>query len=118
MRQQRLADAVAALRWADEQVFQVNSGTAAEGREVDEPDCKAGGLTIPFRDFAEQPRLFAEQRRAEVSFGGLDFVRQLFVFGEFANQRQHQSGFIGTRAADGEGHAVAHLTMLIPRPQP
>ena len=52
--------------------------------------------------------LLAEQRRADHRFGGFDFVQQFLVFGEFANQRQDKSRFIGARAADGEGHSIAH----------
>ena len=108
MRQQRLADALAALRRADEQVFQIDTGAAAEGRKIDEPDREAGRLAVPFRDLAEQPRIAAEQRGVDASFGCLDFVQQLLVFGEFANQRQNKSRFIGARAADGQGHSIAH----------
>ena len=43
-----------------------------------------------------------------VGFGGLDLVQQFLVFGEFANQRQDKSRFAGTRAADDEGHSIAH----------
>ena len=85
MGQQRLADALAALRGPDEQVFQIDAGAAAEGRKIGEPDRKAGGLAAPFGDLAEQPRIAAEQRRTDVSFGGFDFVQQFLVFGEFAD---------------------------------
>ena len=90
MRQQRLADALAAQRRADEQIFQIDAGAAAEGRKIDEPDREAGRLAVPFGDLAEQPRIVAEQRRVDVGFGGLDFVQQFFVFGEFANQATGQ----------------------------
>jgi hypothetical protein len=105
--QQRLADALAALRRADEQVFQKDAGAAAEGRKIVEPDRHANRLAVPFRDLAKQPRVVAKQRGGDVGLAGLDFVQQLFVFGEFANQRQDQSGFTGTRTADGERHSIA-----------
>src|SRR6266851_373791 len=108
MYQQCLADTLAAVRRTHEQVFQIDPGAAAEGRKIDEPDRETGRLALPFRDLAEQPWTAAEQRRADASFGGFDFVQQLFVLGEFANQRQNQSGFIGTRAADNDGHSIAH----------
>ncbi len=108
MRQQRLADALAAMRRANEQVFQVDAGPAAEGREIEEPDREAGRLALPFRDLAEQPRIAAEQRRIDVGFGGFDLVQQFLVFGEFANQRQDKAGFTGTGAADVKGHSIAH----------
>ena len=108
MCEQRLADALAALRRADEQVFQIDAGAPAEGRKIGEPDREAGGLAVPLGDLAEQPRMAAEQRLAEVSFGGFDFVEQFLVFGEFANKGQDKSRFIGTGAADNEGHSIAH----------
>ena len=67
---------------------------------------KPAGFAVPFRDLAEQPRIGAEQRRIDVSFGGFDFVEQFLVFGEFANQRQHKPRFTRTRAADQEGHST------------
>ena len=100
MHQQRLADTLAAQRRADEQVFQIDSGTAAEGGEIDEPDCEADRLAVPLGDLAKQPRIAAEQRRVDIGFGRLDFVQQLFIFGEFANKGQDKSRFAAARTAD------------------
>ena len=83
-----------AQRRANEQVFQIDPGAAAEGRKVDEPERKAGRLVIPQRDFAEQPRIVAEQRRANIRLGGFEFVEQLLIFGEFAKQGQNEPRFI------------------------
>jgi len=51
--QQRLADALAAIGRADEQVFEKDAGPAAEGREIGEPGREAGRLAVPGRDLAE-----------------------------------------------------------------
>ena len=42
-----------------------------------------------------------EQRVRDHRLRRFDLVQELFVFGEFAHQRQHDAGFVGTRAADG-----------------
>ena len=63
---------------------------------------------IPFRDLAEQTRIGAEQCVRDVRFGGVDFVQQFFVLGQFTNQRKNQCGLIGARATDGEGHSITH----------
>ena len=47
----------------------------------------------------------------------LDLVQQLFVFGELANEGQHESGFARTRAADVEDIRRSHRA-LTPRPRP
>jgi len=52
IRQQGLADALAALLGADKQIFQIDTGAAAEGRKIDEPDREAGRLAVPLGDLA------------------------------------------------------------------
>ena len=118
MHQQRLADTLAAQRGANEQIFQIDSGAAAEGREIDEPDREAYRLAVPFGDLAEQSWIGAEQRRIDVGLRRLHFVKQLFVFGEFANKGQHESRFALLRTADREGHQVLTPRLLIRQPRP
>ena len=108
MCQERLADALAALRGTDEQVFQIKPRAAAEGREIDEPGREAGRLAVPLGDLAKQPGMICKQRRLDQRFGCFHFVEQSFVFGKFANKRENQSRFTWARAANDEGHSIAH----------
>ncbi|MHC2951303.1 hypothetical protein ACVIJX_008451 [Bradyrhizobium diazoefficiens] len=66
--------------------------TAAEGGEIGEPDRKADRLAVPLGDRAVEPRSLAEQRIRDVSLGRLDLVRELFVFGELADEGKNQPG--------------------------
>src|SRR5438270_7076223 len=107
MREQRLADPLAAQRRANEEIFQIDARATRERRKIDEPDREAGRLAVPLRDLAEQLWMIGEQRFGDISLRGIDFVKQFLVFGEFADQRQNKAHLIGARAADGEGHSIA-----------
>src|SRR4051794_22885968 len=108
MRQERLADALAAQRRKDKQIFQIDTGPAAEGREVDEPGCKAGRIAIPFGDLAEQSRIVGEQRGVKISFGSFELAQQFLVLRKVAHQGEDKPGLTGARATDREGHSIAH----------
>src|SRR5689334_8173086 len=108
MNHQRLADARAAMGRTQEQGLEKDAATAAKGGNVEKPDSKTNRLALPFRELAEQNRVVAKQRGVDVGFGGDEFVQQLFVVGEFAEEGQHQARFTLTRAADRDGHLIAH----------
>ena len=57
---------------------------------------------IPFGNVAEGLRILAEQRGLDLGLGRDDLVQQLLVFGEFADEGEHEPGLAGTGGADGE----------------
>ena len=57
--------------------------------------------------FGANPPLFceiAEWDGIPAGFGRLDFMQQLFVVGEFADEGEDEARFAGARAADVERH--------------
>ncbi len=106
MNHQRLADALAAMLRPHEQVFEINAGTPAEGGEIQEPEREADRLAVPLGEVAEDARLFAEQRLVDIGLGRHRLVDELFVFGKFAHELEHERGLALVRA--GGSKASAH----------
>src|SRR5205085_9821809 len=113
MRKKRLADALAAKRRAHVQILEIEARAATEGREVEEPEREAGRLGVPLRDLAEQTRMLSEDRRRDVGLGRFDFMGELLVLRELAEQREDQSGLAGTRTVNRKRHPA-----LTPRLRP
>src|SRR6185312_11901169 len=102
----RLADAATAEFRPHEDVLEIDSVTAAEGREVEKPDREAGRLAVPFGQVAIESRLRRKQRRGDLLRRGIDLVLQVLVVGKLADEREDERGVGRLRAADGEGHTA------------
>ena len=97
MRQQRLADSPAAEGGTHVEVFEIEAAAAAEGREIGEPKRLPRDFAVPFGDLAMGRR--AGQRRLDHRLRRVDLVREVFVFREFADQREHEAGVFATGAS-------------------
>ena len=117
MNQQRLADTLAAQRRTDEQVFEIDSGTAAEGGKIDEPDREAGRLAVPLGDLAKQ-RGLPPNSAASMSASVASTSWSSFSYSASSRTKDSTSpASPGARAADGERHQSL-TPLLIQRPRP
>ena len=83
------------------QVLEVDAVLAAPGREVDVPDGEAAETALVVDDQAEQLRVGAEQRDAEVLGRRLDVLQRLLVLGQLADHREQLVDLVGPDRADG-----------------
>src|SRR5689334_20531732 len=92
------------MRWPHKEIFEVDAVTAAEGREIQEPDRKADSFAVPTGNRTKQPWIAAEQGVRNVSLGRLDLMREFLVCGKLADEIEDEAGFVRARAANVERH--------------
>src|SRR5687768_433883 len=95
-REQRLADAAAAMRGLHEHVLEIQAGLAEEGRERGEEEREAHRAPPDLGDQRLARGTRTEERRLERRRRALGLVGELLVHGELADQAQ-QLGHVGAR---------------------
>ena len=106
MREQRLAESRSARFGAHEQIFEIDAGASLEGREIVEEERKALRRAVDLANHDLGIGARAEEIFAELRFVEADFVRELFIIGEIADELGDQRKVGGGRRADGESHAM------------
>ena len=104
--EQRLAEPGPARGGADIEIFEIEPGPAFEGGKIVEEQGKA---LRDAGDFADQDfghRAGAEQVLLQLFRREADFVGELFISGEFMDQRADQRQIGRGGWADGERHAA------------
>ena len=84
----------------DEQVFEPDAVPTAKGGKSIEPQRKADRFAIPLGDLAKHFRFGPEQIAQDIGAGRFDFVQELFVGGEVADESYDQRGIAGDCGAD------------------
>src|SRR5579883_237738 len=108
--QQCPADSLPARLRFDEKVFQIDTGTAGKRREICEENGKSDGIAVEPGEHNLGSRPGSEERFMHKSLIGNNFMRELFVLGELANEADDERHLLGPRGFDcevlrGFGHA-------------
>src|SRR3569623_1127036 len=111
MQNQRLAYAAAAEVRPHEHVLEIDAVPAAKRREIEKPDGETRRLSVPFGEIAIEPRLGREQRLRYCVRRRVDFVPQLLVVGQRADEIEHQRGIGRLSAADRQAHTATSALM-------
>src|SRR5262249_9729773 len=104
---QRLANAAAAVRGLDEQVFQIKAVAAAEGGIIVEPEREARRRAVPEGEVAEHPRILSKEVAHHVGVACHDLMQEPFVFRKLAHEREDQRGVGPLGGTDREHGAYA-----------